>query len=542
MKNDQVLKNKKLILLMLFLLVLGCVFFTDVSFADSLDQTKSFNSLLDLIQKQSNNWYSKLHYYGFRLFWSLAVFQLLFSFIPLLFKQSDIADFFGEFVKFILVIGFFAALLEYSQEWGTAIIESFRTAAADASGRGRGLFPGDIMGEASKIMEAMANVSTWNPITAVLIAIQSVIVFLCFGFIAVLLAISLIESYIVINASVIFMGFGASQWTREISITTFRYAVSVGAKLFVMTLLVTLITDSMISWKNAYVYSSASNWTLLGLALLSAYLTKTIPEIVAGLISGSSGGTGATIGAMSGAAVGAAVAVASGGVSAAAGGASTAGGTGSVLGGGASGGTDAGVSGSGSVMGAGNNINASQMTGNSFKDSGNKPQFGGNPRVAGGGNQSTRTNQPQAGLVSLDQAGLVSLDQAGSVSSDQAGLVSLDQAGSVSSDQAGLVSLDQAGSVSLDQAGSISPDQAGSVSSKLRNFADTGLRVSGTMASLCVPGMEGAENLNLNTPYLLPENNDIQFSNNSNPQSNEMETSSIIENTISGTSSEIERN
>ncbi|WP_019221672.1 hypothetical protein [Bartonella senegalensis] len=42
-------------------------------------------------------------------------------------------------------------------------------------------------------------------------------------------------------------------------------------------------------------------------------------------------------------------------------------GTGSALGGGASGGMGAGMSGGGSMTGVGNNINAYQMTGNSFK-------------------------------------------------------------------------------------------------------------------------------------------------------------------------------
>ncbi|WP_246588446.1 hypothetical protein [Bartonella raoultii] len=90
--------------------MLGYIFFTDISFADGLDKTKSFTGLLDLIENQSRSWYSKLHHYGFRLFWLLAGIQFLISFIPLLFKQSDIADFVGELVKFILVIGFFAAL------------------------------------------------------------------------------------------------------------------------------------------------------------------------------------------------------------------------------------------------------------------------------------------------------------------------------------------------------------------------------------------------------------------------------------------------
>ncbi|WP_244614055.1 P-type conjugative transfer protein TrbL [Bartonella kosoyi] len=475
------LRNKKRVFLIFFLIVLGYIFFTDISFANGLDKTKEFNGLLDLIQNQSHRWYSKLHYYGFRLFWLLATLQFILSFIPLLFKQSDIADFVGELVKFILVIGFFAALLEYSQEWGTAIVESFRTAAADASGRGRNLFPSDILGEASDIMEAMANVSTWNPITSVLIAIQSVIVFLCFGFIAVLLAVTLIESYIVINASVIFMGFGASQWTREISITTFRYTVSVGAKLFVMTLLVTLISDSMKAWKDAYVYSSASNWTLLGLSLLCVYLTKTLPEIIAGLISGSSGGSGATIGAMAGAAVGAAASIAA---IAATGGASAAGGGASAAGGGAS--AAGGMGGGSSMMGLGSNVNASKMTGNSFKDSGSKPQSGGNPRVAGGENRFTSTSQPQAKSVSPDQSKLPSL--------------------------------------------------------KMRDVADMTLKGAGHMAAFCIPGMEDAANLSLNAPPTSPEYNDIQFYSDNKSQSDEAKTSNMMENTISGAETTISKN
>nr|WP_244427533.1 type IV secretion system protein [Bartonella vinsonii] len=190
-KNYQVLSNKKIVFLLFFLLIIGCTIFADVSFAKSIDSTKSFNGLLDLIQKQSQSWYSKLHHYGFRLFWLLAALQFLFSFIPLLFKQSDIADFVGELVKFILVIGFFAALLEYSQEWGEAIVESFRTAAAHAGGRSRSLFPGVVLDESIKLAMAMINTSTWNPITAVLLALQAAVVFLCFGFIAILLLLQL---------------------------------------------------------------------------------------------------------------------------------------------------------------------------------------------------------------------------------------------------------------------------------------------------------------------------------------------------------------
>ncbi|MCX5511559.1 hypothetical protein OH705_27270, partial [Pseudomonas sp. BJa3] len=82
------------------------------------------------------------------------------------------------------------------------------------------------------------------------------------------------------------------------TITAFRYAISVGAKLFILTLIVTLIIDSTETWKKAYEGTSASMWTLIGIALVCAYLSKTIPDIISGLITGSSSNGGSTIGSM----------------------------------------------------------------------------------------------------------------------------------------------------------------------------------------------------------------------------------------------------
>jgi type IV secretion system protein TrbL len=134
---------------------------------------------------------------------------------------------------------------------------------------------------------------------------------LCFAFIAAFMGVTLVESYIVINASVLFLGFGSSQWTREYAIAMARYAVAVGAKLFVLTLLVGLIVTSANEWQAAYTNDDASTWTVVGLALVCAYLAKQIPDLVQGLITGTSLGGGAAIGSMATAgAVGATAALA----------------------------------------------------------------------------------------------------------------------------------------------------------------------------------------------------------------------------------------
>ncbi|WP_336967665.1 P-type conjugative transfer protein TrbL [Sphingobium aromaticiconvertens] len=288
----------------------------------------AIQGLLLMIQNSANSWDGRLQGYATSLFWSLAAIQFVITFFPLVMKNADFGEIVGELVRSVLVIGFFAALLMYSRDWASAIVDSFREAGAQASGLGKGLKPGDMFATAVNLAETMSP-ATWNPITAVGIALSALLVLLCFAFIAAFMFVTLVESYIVINASVLFMGFGGSQWTRDYALAILRYAVSVGAKLFVLTLIVGLIVQSAAQWKAAYTADNASMLTMVGLALVCAYLAKTIPDLIQGLIGGVSPSGGGTIGSMAamaltggaGLAVGATAAAATGAASAAGGGA-----------------------------------------------------------------------------------------------------------------------------------------------------------------------------------------------------------------------------
>lgn len=307
-------RGQKHFLLWFMLLALTSILFTtEANAADLHDPSGSFTGLLDLVKNSAAVWDSKLRVYATRLFWLLATIQLVWTFFPLVFKQADFGEIVGELIRFIMVIGFFYALLLFSAEWAEAVVNSFRQAGAAAAGLGStGLKPGDIFGTAVELANTMDNVETWNPLTSFMIAISSLIVLLCFAFIAAFMALTIIESYVVINASALFMGFGASQWTREYAMALVRYAVSVGAKLFVLTLIVGLIIDSAKGWAAAYNANAddASMWTMVGLSLVCAYLAKTIPELIAGMISGTSAGGGSNVGAMAAAAVAGAAAAA----------------------------------------------------------------------------------------------------------------------------------------------------------------------------------------------------------------------------------------
>ncbi|EGY4504616.1 P-type conjugative transfer protein TrbL [Salmonella enterica] len=284
---------------------------------DLAQSNTSMNSLLRLIQNASNQWAPRLHDYALWLLGCLAVIQLVWTFAPLVMRGAELGDILHELVKFILVIGFFYAMLEHATEWGGAIVNSFRQAGAHAAGLGSAeLMPGDMFSTAVDFSRQVltAGVSMFSPITSVVVAVSALIVLMCFTFIAALVFVTLVEAYVIINAAVLFMGFGGSQWTREYALAPIRYAVAVGAKLFVLTLIVGLIMQVSAEWSAAYTNDEASLMTLVGLSLVCAYLTKTIPELIGGMISGTSMGGGSAIGGMAAAgaagAAGAAAAIA----------------------------------------------------------------------------------------------------------------------------------------------------------------------------------------------------------------------------------------
>lgn len=281
--------------------------------AGDITQGNEMNGLLRMLYDAASEWSPRLQGYALTLLASLALIQLVWTFMPLVMKQADFGEIVGELIRFFMAIGFFYAIIEHSVPWATAVVDSFREAAGTASGLGRALQPGDMFAVAVDFSRTIVEgISVFSPGKAVLIALVGCLVLLCFAFIAAFMFVTLVESYVIINASVLFFGFGGSQWTRDFAIAPLRFVIAVGAKLFVLTLIVGIIVTSAKSWLAAYTNDEASLMTLAGLALVCAYLTKTIPELIGGMISGTSMGGGSAIGGM--AAAGAAGAAGAGGL------------------------------------------------------------------------------------------------------------------------------------------------------------------------------------------------------------------------------------
>lgn len=461
--------------------------------AGDVTQSNEMNGLLRMLYQAASEWSPRLQGYALKLLASLALIQLVWTFMPLVMRQADLGEIVGELIRFFMTIGFFYAVIEHSVPWATAVVDSFREAAGTASGLGRALQPGDMFAVAVNFSRTIVEgISLFSPGKAILIALVGCLVLLCFAFIAAFMFVTLVESYVIINASVLFFGFGGSQWTRDFAIAPLRFVVAVGAKLFVLTLIVGIIVTSAKSWLAAYTSDEASLMTLAGLALVCAYLTKTIPELIGGMISGTSMGGGSAIGGMAAAgAAGAAAAVATIATAGAAAPAAAAGALGAASGGGAS---AAGAAGSGGLAGS---INSS-FTGAA------------NPGI---GAAASMGNAASSG-VGASTGGGAAIKVSTSAGSSVGGSAAKATPSPTQPPNSGVQQVaKQAGKVLQDNDDKDkqqeTPKRGTEVSgNSLSQAANGGAKVLGVMASMAVPGMENAHGLSLGAGSNPPSNSE----------------------------------
>ncbi|GEJ56653.1 P-type conjugative transfer protein TrbL [Anaeromyxobacter diazotrophicus] len=289
---------------------------------DALAQTAPLNNHLDAIVRvyrdHARGWTRVLTTYAVRLFWLLAGVEFTFAAFGLAFKGADLGEWASTIVNQILFIGFFYTLLTHSAEWSGAIVESFRTAAngaTAAAGGTAGVSPSNVFETGvSLAARLMSKASFLHPGDSLGFLISALVVVICFALIAASLVVALVEMYVVTSAGVLFMGFGGSRFTKEIALRMLVYAVSVGAKLFVISLVVGLGESMIMGFLTQFGTSDVDLFLMVGAAIVFLALVHAIPQLVQSLVAGTSlaGGAGVMLSAGAGVAAGAGAVIAGG--------------------------------------------------------------------------------------------------------------------------------------------------------------------------------------------------------------------------------------
>jgi type IV secretion system protein TrbL len=247
-------------------------------------------------------WESTLRSFAIGTFGILATIELAWAAIRLAFRRSDVSEWLAEIVNQILFLGFFLALLENSVTWGQAIVNSFRQAASAAGGGG--IAPSDVFAAGVKIASmVLSQMSIWHPEASAGLMVAGIVIEICFALMAAFMMLALVESFLIISMGVLFMAFGGTRWTKDFAISTVRYTVSVGAKLFVLQLLVSIGASLIQTWANSFTYvTDASLCILVCCSIVMLALVKVLPETMQSIVNGSSMASGSAL-------VGAALAV-----------------------------------------------------------------------------------------------------------------------------------------------------------------------------------------------------------------------------------------
>ena len=188
----------------------------------------------------SANWLSNLLPIAQTLFVSLAAIELCWSGIGWVLADRAGEAVLGRILKRVMTLLFFYAVILLAPTWMPVIIDSFAHAGLVASGQ-TSLDPGVILSLgitlAVEIFDDAAGLFTLLTMP-IWVALAGLVVAVAFAVIGGTLLHTLIESYVVLGAGVLLLGFGGSRWTVSFAEGYLLHAVRVGVRLFVLFLLI----------------------------------------------------------------------------------------------------------------------------------------------------------------------------------------------------------------------------------------------------------------------------------------------------------------
>jgi type IV secretion system protein TrbL len=260
------------------------------------------SAMLDQFRAVRITWLNTAAAFANRLFGLLAVIEFAWTAAILVLERTDLQGWTAALIRKMMFIGAFFALLNFGPDWIPRIIASFQTIGQTASGLGS-LAPTDILTQGLNITGNLlsgAASSGWmgNFGTALSLVFASLLAFLAFLGLTVQLVVTLVESYLVVGAGFIFLGFGGSRWTAPYVERYISLAVSTGVKIMVLYLLLgagLTLTGGWVAAANAIPGSAEPAVDALDIAASAVLLLMicwNVPKFTAAILGGTPAFTG----------------------------------------------------------------------------------------------------------------------------------------------------------------------------------------------------------------------------------------------------------
>ena len=280
--------------------------YAELSYIDPGTNQSVLDQVVSKFQGKVKSWQSVIQGGAERLFWTLVLTSMVWTFGMMLLRRADIGEFFAEFTRFIIFTGFFFWLLTNAvsgQNIAGTIIDSMQQLGGTAAGLPGGANHASIVDTGILIWhQAMNNMNILDPIECLVGLILSLGILIILAVIAVNMLLLLIASWVLLYAGIFLLGFGGARWTTDIAINYFKTVLGVGIQLFVMLLIIGIGSDLLTSFyskmgKNVLNYEELAVMLVFTIALW--VLISKLPPLISGIVTGSSIGSTAGIGSYS---------------------------------------------------------------------------------------------------------------------------------------------------------------------------------------------------------------------------------------------------
>jgi type IV secretion system protein TrbL len=260
------------------------------------------SQILEQYRSQRTVWFTAVWPFANTLFGLLAVIEFAWSAALMLLEKSDLQSWASALIRKIMWIGAFYALLIYGRYWIPAITDSFEIIGQQAAQTGP-MSPTDIfirgMDLAGALMAASSTAAFFTNLgTSLAMIVTGLITALAFIAITVQFVVAMVESYIIVAAGFVFVGFGGSRWTAPYVERYIGLGVSTGVKIMMLYLLIGTGMNLSVEWMTSaqQIADSASPamsaLEIMGASIIFMMLCWQIPKLFAAVLGGSPALTG----------------------------------------------------------------------------------------------------------------------------------------------------------------------------------------------------------------------------------------------------------
>ncbi len=255
------------------------------------------SQILSAFQAARGSWIASVFTYARNLFGALAVIEFAWSAAVMVLEKADLQSWTSAFIRKIMWIGGFYMLLINGPTWIPFIIDSFTQIGQTSSGV-TSISPSAVFAQGLAVAGALSNGFSvagflTQPAVIFSLIVAAVIVVISYAMITIQFLVAIVESYIVVAAGFVFLGFGGSRWTAPYAERYIGLAVSNGTKIMVIYLLIAVGSTLGNAWvTEAQGASTSSAPSMVALDVMAASLMYMmlcwqIPKLFSAVLGGS---------------------------------------------------------------------------------------------------------------------------------------------------------------------------------------------------------------------------------------------------------------